>query len=495
MIFSFTISSCDDFLTQLPTSEISEEALPRDSTSATMLVNAVYNGLQAPITNEWAVSELRSDNARIHAHTMVVIYTYVLELDIGNNSTINTFSEDYWNDTYKNIYRCNSALDFIHRLDSYQQKEMQISELRTLRAYHYFNLIRNWGPVFLITEPITGSKARYEQRESLDRIYDFLESELKDVIASNSLPVKHHVENLGRVNSLFAKSLLSKIYMTRYEPHTVDYAKAKTLLSEVIEGLGSPSGSSDLVPYDQVFSINNEMNDEIIFAVRFKSGNIGLGSSLGNDFAPTNSGQNVIYGQGRSFNYPTQSIIDAFEEGDLRKDVTLKERYYREETGVWVENDGVQISRYVNKFLSPVTVRYDGENDFPVMRVGDVLLLYSEILNELGEFDESLRYLNMVRERAGLDSYEVSELMNTHNLRQAIRDERRVELAFENHRWYDLLRWGIVEDTMNTHFEQTDFYGRLPGAVNAKFYHWNTLLPLPLSVMIINPELPQNYGY
>lgn len=488
-------TSCEDFLNQYPTSEISDLNLPKDSTSVQMLLNGVYSALQATVTNEWAVTELRSDNARIHAHTNVVIYTYVLELDLGNTSTINTFVEDYWKDTYDAIYRSNFALEFIDNTPEYSTKEGHRSELRTLRAHHYFNLVRNWGPVFLVTKPTSGEEARYQQRESVDKVYDFIENELIDVINSESLPVRHNNSALGRVNIMFAKSLLAKVYMTRFQPHDSGYLKAKPLLEDVIEGIGNPTSYTDLVPYNEIFDINNEMNEEIIFAVRFSSGNLGIGSSLGNDFAPSFSGDNVIFGQGRSFNYPTQDVINAFEPGDARKDVTLQERYYRKETGIWVENDGVQVSRYVNKFLSPVTVRNDGENDFPVMRVGDVLLLYAELLNEEGDIYTSLDYLNLVRERASLSPYSPSVINNQYTLRQAIRQERRVELAFENQRWYDLMRWGIAVETVNKQFAASSFYPRLPGSVNAELFEWSTILPLPLIVMTINPELPQNYGY
>lgn len=128
--------------------------------------------------------------------------------------------------------------------------------------------------------------------------------------------------------------------------------------------------------------------------------------------------------------------------------------------------------------------------------VGDVLLLYAEIVNELeGPTPEAVNCVNMIRERAGLQPLSSEKTANSYLFRTAIRNERRLELAFENQRWFDLLRWGIAVDLIGEHYRQEFIYSNLPNDYQPTIVEWQTLLPIPLNVMNINPELTQNYGY
>ena len=162
----------------------------------------------------------------------------------------------------------------------------------------------------------------------------------------------------------------------------------------------------------------------------------GIGSPFANTFAPQNSGANVITGSGDGKNYPTKEISAAYSKEDLRKDVSMADSYYDKSKDV-----EAQVA-YVKKFLSEVSIRYDAENDWPVIRYADVLLMYAEVLNEVDGPSAGLKYLNLVRERAGLSKIE-SDAVTTRNVfRTYLEKERRLELAFENQRWFDLLRWG-----------------------------------------------------
>ncbi len=140
---------------------------------------------------------------------------------------------------------------------------------------------------------------------------------------------------------------------------------------------------------------------------------------------------------------------------------------------------------------------YDGENDWPVIRLGDVLLLYAELTAELAGTPtaESVKYLNMTRERAGIPPYAAADFGSMTEFRTALREERRLELAFENKRWFDLKRWGIAVETVNDYLldRESAFYGSY-GYVTA-IDEWQTMLPVPLSVIDINPDIAQNVGY
>lgn len=148
------------------------------------------------------------------------------------------------------------------------------------------------------------------------------------------------------------------------------------------------------------------------------------------------------------------------------------------------------------KYLDPkMATEYDAENDWPILRVGDVALLLAELINEVdGPTAEAFGYLNMIRQRAGLAAYTSVELASRYQFREAVRSERRLELAFENHRWFDLLRWGIATTTVNDFLAGEAFFSEYNYVVNP-IADWQTLLPIPLTVININPDVAQNVGY
>lgn len=245
--------------------------------------------------------------------------------------------------------------------------------------------------------------------------------------------------------------------------------------------------------YEEVFDISNEMNKEILFAIRYTGGGLGLGSPFGNYFAPNNSGAAVVNGNGKGFNYPTNDLVSAYSSADLRRDVCLKTSYTKEDGSI-VSGKG---AAYVCKYTSPVVLKNDGDKDWPVLRYADVVLLRAEVENELNGVDAALPYINMTRARAGLNALTSSDIVNRQAMRMAIEKERRLELAFENHRWFDLIRTNRAVDVMNAHWR--------PGSADYDEYYSYTnvitltqnqlLLPIPQKERDINPQLTQNVGY
>lgn len=495
-----TILSCKKFLDRPPFSDVSESQFTDKNKLADLLLTGCYNGLQKAQHSEWAVTELRSDNARIYSRSSsTATFNSIFLLDIGSTNSLDAFVTDYWVQSYKNIGRCNNALAKIKEVGDASLKLRMEGEARFIRSLHYFNLVRLYGGIPLVTDPTTFDdveKARYKKRNSVEEIYTFIENELTNVIDTNALPNSYPDVNKGRVTALAAKALLAKVIMQHYSPGTSQYSQAIPLLKDVITNGGNPQQYTDLVPYKDIFSITNEMNKEIIFTVRYMSGNKGLGSPFANEYAPASSGSAVINGQGMSYNYPSNSILSAFENNDKRKDVTLAEGYTKP-NGDYISDNGtgtISSSRYVKKFLSPVTIINDAENDFPVIRMGDVLLLYCEAVNEtLGVTPEILNYYNIIRLRAGLVAKTPNEVTNSYVFRGLIRNERRVELAFENQRWFDLLRWDNTAQFLNSTFSAEAIYTAANYSPN--FTPAALLLPIPSIVLDINPNIPQNIGY
>ena len=497
LLIVMLFSACD--LDQYPYSEVAADEYVKDASSVNNLVLGCYNSLHDVMYYEWAVTELRSDNGRMYAAGSSSNTTRLVEqLDQGTIVPENEWVETYWNACYATIARVNNVISYLDVVTDETLRNQYEGEVLFLRSLEYFNLVRLWGPVFIVTSKVSSEVARDMQRSTVDEVYALIEEDLENIVNNELLPGKMADSDLGRADLNAAKALLAKVYATHYRVGDEKYARAAQLCKEVLESesVGNPQSGSNLVAYDKIFDISNEMNKEIIFAVRYLSGNVGLGSPFGNMFAPVNNGANVIIGTSSGYNTPTDNIIAAYElrgEGaDKRLDVNVAQKYFNTTTQIWVEGNN---GRYCKKYVNPVSTQYDGESDWPVIRVADIALLYAELTNEIsGPSTDNLKYLNMVCERAGVSTYTLADLPSLYDFREAVRNERRLELAFENQRWFDLLRWGIATQTVNNYLNSELLYTEYSYTVN-DIEDWQTFLPIPVSVIDINPEIAQNTGY
>lgn len=489
ILSGFLAMSCN--LDQYPYSEVAADDYVKDENSVNNLVIGAYNALHDVMYYEWAMTELRSDNSRMRANGSTSSDTKLIEqLDQNVMLTAHAWIQDYWDATYAAIYRANSVLENLEVVDNEEKRAQFEGEARFLRAHLYFNLVRLWGPVFKITRKTGADEARHMQRSPKEEIYQLIEEDLNAIVDNGLLPESMASADLGRADMKAAKALLAKVYMTNYKLGDDNYSKAASLLSDVIAACGNPQTSAELVPYADIFSTRNEMNPEIIFSVRYLSGNVGLGSPFSTLFGPVNNGGNVVIGSPKQYNYPSDDLVSSYQEGDVRKDVVVQEGYTNETTGQYV------LARYCNKFMqNDMANEYDAENDWPVIRLGDVLLLYAEILNEIsGPSEDALKYLNMTRTRAGLPAFSLSDVQSKFAFREEVRKERRLELAMENQRWFDLMRWGVATSTMNKFYSSEVFYSGYDYIVNP-IEDWQTLLPIPISVINVNDTVAQNPGY
>ncbi|PZX49823.1 RagB/SusD family nutrient uptake outer membrane protein [Algoriphagus chordae] len=458
------LTSCDLSLDLQPISEIGEGSFYQTDSDFVTAMVACYNGLQAPLANEWALTELRSDNSRLHnSQTSSNIYIPLRELDLMTFTSEHLYIYNYWSDTYQNISRINTILDKLENVQDPALKDLLQAEASFLRAYHYFNLVRLFGEVFLVDTRISAQQATEMQVASTEEIFQFILDDL--AIATANLPGSYPESYNGRATSWAAKALLGKVYRNLNR-----YPEAELVLADVVNN--SPNillpGNSG---YSNVFATDNEMNAEILFAVRYKAGGLGIGGPFANYFAPQNSGSYVINGDGNHFNRPSDDLISQFSENDLRMNSSLQLGYTGAE-GAFVPDP------YVSKFYSDVAISQDAENDFPIIRFADVLLLYAEALNENGKTSMALEYLNRIRERAGLETYEASDIASSEDFTTKLLLERRLEFAFENQRWYDLVHFNLVEQTLDTQFENEVFYSEYTFGISP-VQSDKLLLPLP----------------
>lgn len=505
--------ACNRIIDLKPQSNVTVENYYHNYEEVKVALTGCYNGMQKPLETEWMMTELRSDVSKQGSPGS----TSVANIELND---LNTYLENsshsqvynYWYYTYKNIRSANYVLrslgvDYANgqitlgeptaQMDDVQRKQLA-GEALFIRAYHYFNLVRLFGGVFILTRSEEPAALKSINRSSVEECYKLITADLqaaKDWMTPKAYSAMAQ-EDLGRATAWAAKSLLAKVYLT-----TSRKTDALPLLDDVINN----SGHDLLANYADVFSISNEMNREIVFAVRYKAGGLGLGNYMANSFAALNSGSAILNGNGSGLNYPTDNMVSKYIVpvtgfADKRKAATI---------------DKYNTLNYVRKFLSPVMLKNDAENDFPVIRFADVLLMKAEAVG----FDPvSVDIINRIRTRAGAGVYpgtgsfsaafyqypaSGAEAITSTTFLTKLLDERRIELAFENHRLFDITRTGQFVTTMQGYYasEYDAHYKKFKPAVLLTDLQQNIitrpLLPIPQRELDTNNELviDQNSGF
>ena len=447
-LLGFSFSSCSDFLEQNPQTDLSENDFYKTADDILSAVNGAYSSLQeGDIYGNWYVfGEIPSDNTRNQLSGSVTTQN---EFDQFYIDTQNSMIANFWKAAYKVINRTNTILGRIDGIEINTELANRYKlECKFIRALMYFNLVRVYGDVPLVLKEISISESYDILREPKENVYNQIIADLKE---AQDLPVSYSTAEDGRATQGAAKALLANVYMTLHK-----YAEAETILAEIINSgryslLENTPGSLNIDGYKNVFSPVNHNSKEGIFEIQFLKGGYGEGSNYANNFAPENSGTNVVaVGGTGGNNIPEMDIYNAYEEGDLRRDFSMSLGYYdNRKNNEWVE------SRYVCKFMDVPYQNNDASNNYPVIRYADVILMYAEALNQNGKTAEACKYLNMTRRRGfGYQTTETSpvDLQTTDKAQFAlmVEQERRVELAFENHRWFDLIRTGRAVEVMRS---------------------------------------------
>lgn len=481
--------SCNKYLDKTDPTKVNADNFYKDQKEAEQALNGVYGQLQGIMNNQWMFNELPTDNTTIDFNPD----------DRGQADKIEAFEfytvtagsvnvRDMYTAYYNALYNINTTLERMEPAsipDSVKQEYR--GQLQFLRAYYYFNLTQYFGDVILITKPIKQLSEAWEyQREPQEKVYAQIESDLKAAVAS--LPERYSAAGTGRATKGAALGLLGKVYLTRK-----NYPEAVTTLQQIL-----PLGYALLPSYADVFDPQKKNGLESLFEVQYQGGNdLGEWSSFIYTFAPRLSAGAVTgFAQSRpgGWNTPTKDMIAAYEPNDKRKDVSLKEGYTNG-SGAWVPVP------YINKYNHPHTIYTRTDDNWPVLRYADVLLMLAEAINEQSGPANAYGYLNEVRERAGL--LPLSGL-NQVTFRAAVLKERRVELAFENHRWFDLKRTKTPEELalfLNAYAarEKADPTVSRQGIPYSNsdyiFASFEALYPIPTQERLVNDQLTQNQGY
>ncbi|PJJ67724.1 RagB/SusD family nutrient uptake outer membrane protein [Chryseobacterium geocarposphaerae] len=356
--------------------------------------------------------------------------------------------EILWEDAYQLISYANNILARIDAVPFADPatKEQYRSETRFLRAYAYFELMRNFGKVPLVDHPVSPSEAASIPRTDLSTLYSFITSEIEASIGG--LKNTYDSKNKGRITKSAAHAMLGRMYLTGYGyplNNSSYLTKAKEHLFAIIQGEGQ---YVTFAPnYADLFKSAND-NKYHIFEIQHISGGLSQGSYLPSYVSPTFGTADPLYNaQGSLYSSSelgvSQSLLNAYEAGDVRKAVTVKTQFI-------AQNGQVDYANYFVKFREGglvITNRYDWPINFPIIRYADVLLMYAEVLNYEGNTSGAVPYLNRIRQRAGLSALSTS--MSSSDFTTALRKERRVEFAGEGVYWHDLVRWNIAVSVIN----------------------------------------------
>ena len=421
----FLVTACDNDLDQFPTNIASADSL----TDFTGVLNAAYFYQHSGATPMAVMGDFRADNALMEEEPYPSFDRY--------NGDLVDMEDQFFGPFYTGMYR--SILSANNVIEN-STSATQVGEAQFLRALSYFKLVRVFGDVPINTSatPSVTDQTILARRPVAD-VYNLIISDLTAAMGALATQSSN-----GRASGLAAQALLGKVYM-----QLGDFGNAATNLGAVVNGAGA-AGVSLQENFANIFGVDNDLNSEVIYATQISSS---ISDEYGfSEFWSWSAGLDT-----KSLLPLDPDLIAAFDAspGDLRRDVTIN----------------------TELMASPKFPQTGGpDHDWIELRLGGIILLYAEALNETGNASGALTELNKIRARAGLGD---STASGQGAIKQAIADERRLEMAFEGQRWFDLVRTNTVNAEM--------------GQTIDPIYH---LFPMPLSEVLASfGVITQNPGY
>lgn len=480
LIAILLLAGCKESFLEIPSkTSLSTPIYFQSQSDFEQAINGAYAPLRALYSGSsgaWAMGELRSDNTtyKYNSNDRGTIQPEYIADFIEDNT--NGVLPNKYNNDYAVIARANQILYLIDDVDFDESVKGNIKgQALFLRAFAYFDLVQYFGSVPLHLKPATTLDETALPLSSIDEVYGQIVSDATQ--AASLLPDKAAQEK-GRVTSGSAKTLLGNVYIIQQ-----NWSEAETTLKGV-------TGYSLLPDYADVFDPAMKNNDESIFEIQFKQGTEGFASNFFYTFlvqpisAEEISAVTGIEEVARTiegYNIPTPDIISAYESDDLRKDASIG----------YISANGVDYP-YIKKYAHAHELTNNTDDDWPVYRYSEVLLFLAEALNEQNQTTDALIYLNQVRTRAGLGN---STAVSQSEVRDAIQKERRVELAFENKRWLDLVRTNMADQVMKAYGErvkanpQAYYFPEGVTVAPAAYSNISLSFPIPASEVALNSNL------
>lgn len=502
---TLSLSSCNDWLTEETPGTTKVSEFFTSLSTAEAVVNAAY----VPMTwefgttyyPEWYFGDIVSDDA-LKGGQDINDGADLRELENFKANSDNEILLGYYRAQWQGIQRANLAIDEIpttrietEGTEAEQQakyRDRYLGEAYFLRGYYYFRLARMFGGMPLIDYVIKSSNQWAQKRATMDETLNFAIEDFKR--AENLLweKDKYSDEELGRATKGAAQAMLLKanLYRADYQRNAGNETEAQKYFAEAAKWGKEviKSRQYSLWPnYFDNFRLANENGRESVFEIQYTeeatSDYGGEGYTRGTMTTILQRSRSSAFGEaGWGYNRPTQNLYNEYEAGDARRDETILVP-----TDVQIETPAQEIycgDRMLNRKYAMYNDGTNGgiyklahptrspKNNIQI-RYADVLLMYAEACCETGDLPSAKTALKEVRDRAGLSQFPYTAVIqgqtvtyndNQEDLRKAIRHERRVELAMEGHRWFDLTRWGIAKETMDTYMageteEAKELYG------------------------------------
>lgn len=497
---AFYFSSCDDFLDKKPLLELTEGNVLKDKNDAESFLISCYDGLQKGFDEyyvwDWLIyGDVMADNAYSGGDDPDIVQIDKLIVNSKNAVVLRD-----WKSLYGGVFRCNVVLSNVPQiadaaLDEVQdngitRREQILAEAKFLRAFHYFNLVRLWGDIPMVTEANGVEEGIYPERSSEADIVNFILSDLD--YASQRLPEKwaNRSESVSRATLGMVNALFAKTYAIKGAPLNVDWSKVEEYCNNVIN-----SNQYRLVDdFNYLFDDEHRNNTESILVVQY------LANSTESNYAPQLLLPPSITGDTwRKYITPSHDLLNAFdEEGDVvRKAGSI---IFEDINNIWTdEYYAVQKgTRWETRELPfPYKMRHaDGwqsGDQIYLIRLADIVLLRAEAVNYTkgAVTAASDPLLIKIRERVGLQPLSPS---SREHMKELLLRERRLELAFEGHRFYDLKRNGKFEEVMNNLEVEVLVSNKKEIMKYSAKPHMN-LMPIPQDERERNPNLTQNQNY
>jgi hypothetical protein len=499
-VFIALSPSCKkDFLEQSDPNAISIDANFKSPNDVLLAVNGIYQSLRSG-NNIGETSGLWTDERSDDTGTNDNQSNAGEPFQFNNFSILpsNTYLKSHWVSLYGTITRANVVLSNIDKV-TFADANLKLqysAEAKFLRALTYFHLVRLWGDVPLVTRQLSSTEvAANTFREKQETVYAQIVADLKDVVNNSPLPNLQTGAGMGRVSKAAANALLGQVYLTMatnldQANRAANLDNAKTYLMNAYNM--RTFGALSEIPYTDVFDVNKKSTcPELIFQIVNIQGDINYSSAISaNNQAKGETINSKKQASGVGGNV-THDLINEYETNDPRMAYSVK-----------FANDPIVKDWFITKFRDnsdkATNLGYGG-NDWNLIRFADVILMLAEVNMYLGDNVTAIQFLDQVRSRAGVSTYAVAMTDPAYSskfptLKLAILHERRVELAFEHHRWYDLTRFFTTPELV-TYFKgktQADF-----GAAQlSNFSTKDRYYPIPFDENKLDPvKMYQNPGY
>lgn len=502
---SLTVSACQQrFLDLAPKAAYTDATYFQSDAQVKQAVTAAYAPLLDLMNNDFYLSEMRSDNtfyqsALANRGTAIVFRENISDFKDG---ATNSYTAAEWQYLYQIISRANIVISRLKTASGLSTASVNSydGQSKFLRAFAYFKLVRLFGGVPLFVSEVKDANGAFLPRATPEQVYQQIIADATDAIRELNPPAKF--PQTGEATRGAATVLLADVFVTLQR-----WAEAETLLA-TLPAMGYGLNTD----YVSAFLPANKNSKESLLEIQYLDGTTTgtTPNTLSFNFLPRSTNTALLTGVAinnsgaAGVNTPTPDLISTYEPSDKRLDaaIGLTEGTYnasnlftfsalKSVVGYTTPPAGKVAVPYIKKYLhAPLTSLTGSADDFPVYRYAEALLLLAEAQNEQGK--SPLAALNAVRSRAGLPNAQATDQAA---MRQVILHERRVELAFENKRWYDLIRSGTAVATLNAFGEKIKTqasYLPLDGRIVTPF---RLLFPIPAAEVGLNSQLTQNPGY